>query len=182
VRDGEYGGYLGDGNLLGARIEHGRMRGRLLGADPDEHARIDVSLDARLVARATGTPLPSDGGAPWRDFVRLREVLRSGEEGPIRARLGATILRQLPQQQPFNEIRQQLLKSFPLEARLESGAITPIDARLILLDESSGKPVRCVILLLPEGDEWKVHQVSFRHRGNPVDPPAPNPFSDVPTT
>lgn len=182
VHEGAFGGFLGSGYLFGARIEQGRLRGRLELRDTDKGSFLDATLDAPIVPAASGTPLPADGGAPWRDFVRLRDALRAGKEAPIRALLGATILQQMPRDEPFDTFLSQLVKGFPMDARFASGASTPLDARLVLHDDSSGKPVRCVVTLLPEGDQWRMHQMSFRHGGKPIDPPPPPAvFTDVPT-
>jgi hypothetical protein len=181
TRKGQYGGYLGSGYLHGARIEQGRLRGRLALQQDDTGNALEATLDAPIMPRAAGTPLPADGGAVWREFERLRDALRSGKEAAIRARLGATIVQQFPPNEPFGKILPQLVKSFPMKARLVSGASTAVDARLVLLDDSSGKPVRCIITLLPEGDEWRMHRMSFRHGDDPIDSPAPpTAFTDVP--
>lgn len=180
VQDAHYAGYIGSGYLYGARVEQGRLRGRLRSQNDETTARIDVTLDAPIIEGSDGTPLPADGGAPWREFQRLRDALRSGEEARIRPLLGATILQQLPADEPFDELLPQLRKAFPDNARLLSGATSALDARLILMDESSGKPVRSVVILLPEKDVWRVSQLSFWHGDNPVDPPSPGPFTEVP--
>lgn len=180
-RNGQYGGFLGNGYLHGARIEQDRLRGRLDLQHEETGNSLQATLDAPLVPRGSGVPLPADGGAVWREFERLREALRSGEETAIRARLGASVLQQFPPDASFDQVLPQLLKNFPMQARLVSGGSSELDARLVLLDESSGKPVRCIVTLLPEGDGWRMHRMSFRHGDTPIDPPPPPAtFTDVP--
>lgn len=181
TRNGIYGGYLGSGHLYAARIEQGRLRGRLKTQAIDAIGMLDATLDIPIHPRGKGTPLPADGGTPWREFLALRDALRSGKEGPIRARLGATALQQLPAGEPFEKILPGLLKNFPMKAVFVSGAMSPADAQLVLLDDSSGKPVRCIVTMLPEGAQWRMHRLSFRHGDKPIHPPAPPAaFTDVP--
>jgi hypothetical protein len=167
--DGRYRGFgydFGGGNgcefctgrvSATVKLAEGRIAGRLKDEEPNR--RFDITLDVPLLPDGHGAPLPEDGGAAGGAYLAYHAALVARDPAALQAVLSRGQLEVLENARKSDRVdgfMAFLASDHPDRPRIDKGFANERVAVLLVSGTSAGSKVAGEVLLLKEGDAWKV--------------------------
>jgi hypothetical protein len=180
--------YIGDvvftpassGTVYGARIEDGRLRGRLVTTGGLRGSLFtDVQLDVPLWRAPAHQPLPPDGGEPGVALMALEKATQAMDADAIRALLGPALLADFPDREAFEQEGPKLKEQFGSGHRVQKGLVHRDSAILISTATSRGRQLPVRTMWQRIDGRWKFTSMSFNTTELLDTEARPKPFVNV---
>ena len=139
------------------KLAEGRIAGRLKDEEPNR--RFDVTLDVPLLPEGHGAPLPDDGGAAGKAYLAYHAALAARDPAALQTVLSRgqlEILENARKNDRVDGFLSFLASDHPERPRIDKGFANERVAVLLVSGTSAGSKVAGEVLLLKEGDAWKV--------------------------
>lgn len=168
------------GTLYDARIEAGRLRGRLVtigGLSGSLYT--DVQVDVPLWQRPSHRALPPDGGEPGAALRALDAALQAGDAAAARALLNPTLIEDLPDGTEFARQLGDFGRFFGADHRFQQGLVSGETAVLLSTAQRQGGEQALRTVWVRRGDRWQLDALGTGTDALLPEVPAPKPFTRV---
>jgi tetratricopeptide (TPR) repeat protein len=180
--------YIGDevftpassGTVYGARIEAGRLRGRLVtigGLHGSLYA--DVQVDVPLWQPPPHRKLPSDGGEPGAALRALDAAVQAGDASAFRALMKPSLVDQLPDGPEFTRQLELFRRFIGQDHRVQQGLVNGGMAVLLSTANRRGRAETVRTVWLRVGERWLFDELTGSATALLQDVPAPKAFTEV---
>jgi len=168
------------GTVYAARVEDGRLRGRLVTMGGLRGSLFtDVQLDVPLWQAPPFQPLPSDGGEPGAALLALEAATQAADAHAIRALLGPVLLGEFPDDKDFAAEAPKLRDQFGKGHVVQKGVVHGDTAILLSKATARGREVNIRTLWRRIDGRWRFDSISFNTTELMETSVPPKPFIEV---
>ncbi len=142
------------------KLTDGALRGKLSGEEPAKERAVAITLDVPVLTEDHGAALPADGGAPGKAYLAYHAAMVKGDRAAIREQLAKDQQAYWDQVEKSGQlaawVREMTLQHPVKSVQISRGFAGADKAVLAIAGESIGGRVVGDVVLVREGDAWRV--------------------------